>query len=71
MARAAVGEHENTGDAAPLVNATIGEVTASINKGKYQCAGTWHTGTGQCWFSLVNQKVETGKTYDLVIQKNW
>lgn len=68
MARAAVGEHENTGDAAPLVNATIGEVTASINKVNTQCAGTWHTGTGNVG-SLSESKVETGKTYDLAIQK--
>lgn len=68
MARAAVGEHENTGDAAPLVNATIGEVTASINKVNTQCAGTWHTGTANVG-SLSESKVETGKTYDLAIQK--
>ena len=63
MARAAVGEHENSKDVDPLNSAFIGEVTKTdVFAASYRIANDTFSAFGKA-------TVETGKTYDLAIQK--
>ena len=68
MARAAVGEHENSKDVDPLNSAFIGEVTKTdVFAASYRTSNTAFSAYGIS--TDAQPTVETGKTYDLVIQK--
>lgn len=68
MARAAVGEHGNTAEANPLNSAFIGEVTKTdVYAASYRTSNTAFSAYGIS--TDAQPTVETGKTYDLVIQK--
>lgn len=68
MARAAVGEHENSKDVDPLNSAFIGEVTKTdVYAASYRTSNTAFSAYGIS--TDAQPTVETGKTYDLVIQK--
>ena len=68
MARAAVGEHENSKDVDPLNSAFIGEVTKTdVFAASYRTSNTAFSTYGIS--TDAQPTVETGKTYDLVIQK--
>lgn len=68
MARAAVGEHENSKDVDPLNSAFIGEVTKTdVFAASYRIANDTFSAFGKA--TETQPTVETGKTYDLAIQK--
>ena len=68
MARAAVGEHENSKDVDPLNSAFIGEVTKTdVFVASYRIANDTFSAFGKA--TETQPTVETGKTYDLAIQK--
>lgn len=68
MARAAVGEHENSKDVDPLNSAFIGEVTKTdVFAASYRTSNTAFSAYGKS--TDAQPTVEKGKTYDLVIQK--
>ena len=68
MARAAVGEHGNSKDVDPLNSAFIGEVTKTdVFAASYRTANDTFSAFGKA--TETQPTVETGKTYDLAIQK--
>lgn len=68
MARAAVGEHENSKDVDPLNSAFIGEVTnKDVFAASYRTSNTAFSTYEKS--TDAQPTVEAGKTYDLAIQK--